>query len=83
METHKVQFTFTSQALEDLDLLKEQVGAPSRAETIRYALKLMQWIANETAKGRKLCLETEEGIKELIIPFVTTKKGTLDSYGEL
>jgi len=68
--THKVQFSFTKQALDDLDRLKEDLEAPSRAEAIRYALRWLQWTVDETKRGNKICLETSEGIREVMIPFI-------------
>ena len=76
MGAHKVQFTFGSKALDDLDILRGKIDAPSRAETIRYALKIMQWLVDETDKGHKICLETDQGIREVVIPFVTSKQST-------
>lgn len=55
---HKVQFTFGSLALADLDALKERVRSRSRAETIRMALKIMRWIKDEEDKGHQLFIDT-------------------------
>jgi len=68
----KVQFNFTDKALKDLDELQKVIEAPSRAETIRYALRMLQWVVDETAKGNKICLETNEGIRRVVIPFLPT-----------
>jgi len=69
-DTHKVQFSFSKQALDDLDELKERIEAPSRAETIRYALRWLQWTVEEMRSGNKICLETNEGVREVMIPFL-------------
>lgn len=66
----KVQFNFSEKALNAFDALKDRVEAPSRAETLRYAIRLLQWISDETHKGNRLCLETREGIQKVIIPFL-------------
>jgi hypothetical protein len=73
-DAHKVQFTFTPEALEDLDKLEKRIEAPSRAETVRYALRWLQWTVDEIDNGHKICLETEEGIREVMIPFIATKR---------
>jgi len=65
-----VQFTFTKQALKDLDEIKETIEAPSRAETIRYALRWLQWTVEQMREGNKICLETKEGIRDVMVPFV-------------
>lgn len=68
----KIQFNFTDKALNDLDMLQKQIEAPSRAETVRYALRVLQWVVDETASGNKICLETNEGIRRVVIPFLPT-----------
>ena len=61
-------FRFHDKALQDLDKLQGQVGAPSRAETIRYAMRWLQFFVDELEKGHKPCLEVEEGIREVLMP---------------
>jgi hypothetical protein len=72
----KVQFNFTDKALNDLDELQKRIEAPSRAETVRYALRMLQWVVDETARGNKICLETDEGIRRVMIPFLPTLQNT-------
>lgn len=74
VETHKVQFNFTPEALAELEALQERVEAPSRAETIRYALRILQWVADEVTRGNKICVATNEGTREVIIPFISNKR---------
>ena len=69
-ESKKLQINFSDEGLTDLDLLQRQIHAPSRAETIRRALRLLQWAAEEIHKGNKLCLEQPEGIREVLLPFI-------------
>jgi hypothetical protein len=47
----RVQFDFTSEALERLDAIKEKTGATSRAETLRSALRLYEWFVNEADRS--------------------------------
>lgn len=72
-DTHKVQFQFTSAALTALDALQKRIDAPSRSETIRYGLRVLDWIVEELDKGNKICLETENGIEKIMIPFLPSK----------
>ncbi|MBV8694958.1 MAG: hypothetical protein JO125_16895 [Chloroflexi bacterium] len=44
----RVQLDFSPEALERLDLIKENIGASTRAETIRQALRLFDWFVRET-----------------------------------
>jgi metal-responsive CopG/Arc/MetJ family transcriptional regulator len=57
----RVQFDFTSEQLAMLDKLKKKMGASSRAEVVRRALKLLEsaiygdvWMRGEDAILRKL-----------------------------
>ncbi len=70
MEPHKVQFTFNERALNDLDALQEDIDSPSRAETVRYALRFLQWAVNELREGNKICVESKESIREVMFPFI-------------
>ena len=47
-QKERVQFDFSSEALQRLDELKLKVGAATRAETVRNALRLYEWFVNET-----------------------------------
>jgi hypothetical protein len=44
----RVQLDFSADALDRLDELKEKVGASTRAEVVRQALRLYEWFVNET-----------------------------------
>jgi len=44
----RVQLDFSQESLYRLDALKFQIGAGTRGETIRQALRLFDWFINET-----------------------------------
>lgn len=44
----RVQLDFAPEALTRLDELKDEIGATTRAETIRQALRLFNWFVSET-----------------------------------
>jgi hypothetical protein len=50
-EKIRVQFEFVPEALARLDALKETTGAPTRAETLRRALRFYEWLVNEAMRG--------------------------------
>ena len=66
MEKIRVQIDFSEKALQRLDELKEQLGSPSRADTIRVALVLLGWLLKRIADGYTIVARREE--KEEIIP---------------
>ena len=39
----RVQFDFTPEALERVDVIQEKIGVSTRAEVIRNALKVYEW----------------------------------------
>lgn len=43
----RVQFDFSPEALQRLDELKEKIDAATRAETVRKALKVFEWLVDE------------------------------------
>ncbi len=49
MDKHKerLQFDFSSEALKRLDEIKEKTEATTRAETVRDALRVYEWLVNE------------------------------------
>jgi hypothetical protein len=58
----RVQFDFTDASLEHLDDLKTKIGATSRAETVRRAMRLLQFAIDgelyiKTPDGRTVKLE--------------------------
>jgi metal-responsive CopG/Arc/MetJ family transcriptional regulator len=59
----RVQLDFSADSLERLEKLKERVGASTRAEVIRQALRLYEWFINETEpESTVLILDRENEI---------------------
>jgi metal-responsive CopG/Arc/MetJ family transcriptional regulator len=54
-QKERVQFDFSSEALQRLDDMKTRTGAATRAEVVRNALRLYEWFVSE--------LEPENTIK--------------------
>jgi metal-responsive CopG/Arc/MetJ family transcriptional regulator len=46
-QKERVQFDFSPEALERLDAIKGKTGAATRAEVVRNALKVYEWLINE------------------------------------
>jgi hypothetical protein len=46
-QKERVQFDFFPEALQRLDQIKEKTEAATRAEVIRNALKVYEWLVNE------------------------------------
>lgn len=43
----RVQFDFTPEALQRIDEMKKKTGASTRAETVRNALRVYEWLVEE------------------------------------
>ncbi|MCK4392837.1 hypothetical protein KAX17_08015 [Candidatus Bipolaricaulota bacterium] len=62
----RVQFIFPDQTIEELDRLKEQMGASSRTEVLKTAIELMHWAMARLAKGEKIAAVGDDKISETI-----------------
>ncbi|HZS77371.1 MAG TPA: hypothetical protein VFA41_12220 [Ktedonobacteraceae bacterium] len=57
----RVQFEFAPEALARLDALKEVTDAPTRAETVRSALRFYEWLVNEAKRDYMIATINEQG----------------------
>jgi hypothetical protein len=69
-EKVRVQFDFTRDAYNELISLQKTVEATTRAETIRYALRTLQWLLDEISSGRKILVEQRGQLQEIVFPFL-------------
>jgi len=46
-QKERVQFEFSLDSLQQLDNIKEKTGANTRAEVVRNALRLYDWLVND------------------------------------
>ncbi len=72
-DLHRIQFNFTKEALEELDELKESAFAPSRAEVIRWGLRLVQWVIEQSRNGTKIIIEKDGALREVNFPFLAVQ----------
>jgi len=47
-DKERVQFDFAPEALDRIDDMKDRIGATTRAEVIRQALRVLEWFITET-----------------------------------
>ncbi len=50
-DKERVQFDFAPEALDRIDDMKDRIGATTRAEVIRQALRVLEWFITETASS--------------------------------
>jgi hypothetical protein len=72
----RVQFDFTQEAYDALSVLQQKVGTPTKAETIRYALRALQWITDETNCGARILVEKGGETQVAVFPFLRKTHAT-------
>jgi metal-responsive CopG/Arc/MetJ family transcriptional regulator len=74
MAKTRLQFDFSDESLGQLDELKGATGAPSRAEVIRQALRLLQWTIEQTQDEKATVLVEKNGRqREVIFPYFPSR----------
>lgn len=69
-EKRRLQFDFTEDALIEMDDLQRMAGLSSRADLIRYAVRFLQWAAEEVGtNGSTLLLEKNGTTRQIMFPF--------------
>jgi len=59
-QVHRVQVDLRKHALEELDELRRDAGL-SRAEAIRYGLKLLKWVIQQLTEGKEVLTKDKDG----------------------
>ncbi len=61
----RLQFDITKEALSELDKLKVEAGASTRAEVVRNALRLYSWFITQRSEGNKILVKSADETKQL------------------
>jgi hypothetical protein len=61
---------FSSDALHELDQLKNRIGAASRAEVVRYSLRTLQWLLEQLESNTRIVVEANGQAREVVFPFL-------------
>ena len=78
-EKTRVQFDFTPEALETLDRLRKQLGVSSRAEVIRYSIRVLDWTLSVLSSGGKILVEKDGKVREVEFPFLVNQLNATNS----
>jgi hypothetical protein len=57
----RVQFDFSSEALDRLEDLRKELDVPTKAEVVRNALKAYEWIFTQSKKQRIIEVLEQDG----------------------
>ena len=81
-EKYRVQLDFTSEAFQELEALKVRVGATTRAEVVRYALRTLQWTIQQIDEGAKIFVERDGKEHEVVFQFLPDARSSATSRQE-
>ncbi len=69
-EKLRLQFDFTPEALEEVDRLKVVLRASSRAEVVRFALRVLQWVTGQLSDDGVILVRRAGKTQEVVFPFL-------------
>lgn len=67
----RIQFDFTVESMKRLEDLKEKTDATTKAEVVRNALKLYEWIVTQIEPNSIMEIKDQEGNIQFKIPVST------------
>lgn len=66
-EKHRVQIDFQKEALDELDRLQTSAQLKTRADAIRYGLRLLQWFTQQIKDGNQVLVKKTNGeVREIV-----------------
>ena len=71
----RIQIDLKAEEAIELDRMRDQFGLKSRADTVRTALAIAEWIESESKLGRKVLSVDQEYVSHLVVPGITTSFG--------
>ncbi|PYP86159.1 MAG: hypothetical protein DMG65_19230 [Candidatus Angelobacter sp. Gp1-AA117] len=66
----RVQFDFSPEAYQELNDIQSDADASTKAEAVRYGLRTLQWLLSEIKAGRKILVEDDGAVQEVVFPFL-------------
>lgn len=68
-DKYRVQLDFSGKAVAELEKLKRDIGASSRADVIRNALRWLFWCSEQVSQGGAILVERDGKQREVVFPF--------------
>lgn len=67
----RLQFDFSQDAYNELEELRNELDVHTRAETVRYALRTLQWLIQVSNEGGVVLVKrSKEPPREIVFPFM-------------
>jgi hypothetical protein len=69
-DKYRVQLDFTPEGFRELENLKTAVQAGNRADTVRYAMRVLRWLLDELRSGARIAVYRDNAFSEVKFPFL-------------
>lgn len=69
----RVQLDLSTDEVRALDTLRSDCGLRSRADAVRTALAVLEWIQREARRGNSVVAVGDKDISHLVVPGLTTR----------
>jgi hypothetical protein len=69
-DKYRIQLDFTPEAFRELERLKGDVGVSSRADTVRYGMRVLRWVINSLRSGGQIMVDRNGVRSEIEFPFL-------------
>ena len=69
-DKYRVQLDFTPEGFRELENLKTAVQASNRADTVRYAMRVLRWLLDELRSGARIAVYRDNAFSEVKFPFL-------------
>ena len=76
---YRVQLDFDQQGLDELESLKADLRAGSRADTVRYGLGLLRWAVDQLTGGARILVEKDGYLSGVVFPFLPAQQAKAQS----
>jgi hypothetical protein len=71
----RVQLDLAPLEVAALDGLRDSCNLRSRADAVRYALGIMEWVAREASNGSQVVSISKQSVLPLVVPGITHRGG--------
>jgi hypothetical protein len=67
----RVQFDFAPESIDELESLESALRLKTKAQVIRYALQVLQWMVDQAKAGNSVLVEKNDRLQEVLFPFLS------------
>lgn len=78
----RIQLDLRAHEARALDALRDRCELRSRAEAVRAALAVLEWVQGETQQGRRVLAVGEDRVSYLVVPGLTAAAHVSESGEE-